>query len=253
MLHALWRGRWYWLLGFFAFLITLVVTAPLHFLWPYVQPQLPPLPVKIQQVSGTLWDGQAQLTQRQVGQLDVNWQLSPWSLLTGVANLNLAVTGNGVRLQGQAQANVRQQLTLSYIQGYLDANVMSQELRRNQVSLVGNFELSQFNARFDGQARQLLEATGQLVFSGGPASFLVNRKTVNVEMPMLVAQISRPTEQAEVNIATVDGEAIGQAFLQNDGWGGVALRRRFLDIVEQPWPGESTPDTIIFEVSQKVL
>jgi general secretion pathway protein N len=53
---------------------------------------------------------------------------------------------------------------------------------------------------------------------------------------------------------TADGDPLGQMYIQPDGWGGVSVLRRAVDIAGQEWPDkQADADTVIFEVSQKFL
>ena len=70
----------------------------------------------------------------------------------------------------------------------------------------------------------------------------------------MVPTVATAGDKFVVPVTTEDGEPIGQLFLQKDGWGGVSVLKRALDIAGQPWPDkQGTPDTVVFEVSQKIL
>ena len=253
MLKAIWAARWYLLLGFFVFTITLIVTAPLHFIWRYAEPHAARLPVKIQRVSGTLWDGKAQLNSPRIGQIDLDWQLNALQLLMAKADLTLKASGQGFEVTAKGLLNSDQRLQLNDAEGFLSSDLLKPMLRRGKASLQGEFELSDLNAVLDLQNQQILDLNGRLVFSGGDVGFPVDGKPVQAELPLLVGQFKREESKSVLDIATQEGLPIGQAFVQNDGWGGVAIRRRFLDILGQKWPAEATEETVIFEVSQKIL
>jgi len=81
----------------------------------------------------------------------------------------------------------------------------------------------------------------------------VDGKPVNATLPMLVGKLNKPADNVELSLTTTEGDAIGSGYLQPDGWGGVAIKRRFLDILGQKWPKDVDEETVIFEVSQKLL
>ena len=253
MFKAIWAARWYVLLGLFVFTIALAVTTPLHFIWRFAEPQAANLPVNIKQISGTVWDGQVRVQDPQLGLLDVHWQLSPWKLLTANADLNLDVSGNGVQLKGQVMMGTDRQLHVMNTTGFLSSKHLQPLLRQGRASLQGDFEVTGLTAQLDIESRQINQLDGQLIFSGGDVGFPVDGKPVQAELPLLFGLLKRESDKSVLNIETQEGLPIGQAFIQNDGWGGVAIRRRFLDILGQKWPAEATEETVIFEVSRKIL
>lgn len=256
MFKAIWAARWYVLLGFFTFLIVLVINIPLHFVWRYAEPALGRLPVKVEQVSGSLWNGHVRLQipqLRALGSIDSDWQLSPWPLLAGKADLHLQISGDGLRAESDAQLSAGGLLQLSATSGYLESAAIAPLLKANRVEIGGNFEASAVTAQLDLNKRILSGVGGQLVYSGGNVSFLVDRKPVNATMPMLIGQLGMDADKAVVNVGTTEGQQLIQGYMQPDGWGGVAIRRRFLDVLGQKWPAQSTEETVIFEVSHKVL
>lgn len=257
MLKAFWRARWYALLGLLTFMTVLVFTTPLHFIWRYVQPQLPPLPVVIEQVSGTLWQGRAQVqapAQLPLGTITVQWDLSAFALLSGQLQADVRAEANHARLTARLTMGLDERVRVDDAQGYLGAEVLQPMLAAGQASLSGYFELQQMNVEVDTSTLQVMHVQGQLFFSGGDVGFLIDGKPMNAELPMLLGQLQQtsPTH-SNLLMTTEEGLPVGDVFWQKNGWGGVKMRRRFLDVLGQPWPAQAEADTIIFEASHKVL
>lgn len=252
-MRALWSAKWYLLLGFFSYILFLAVNAPLDFVWRHAQPHLGKLPVQIKQVSGTLWHGQAQLRIPQFGAISADWQIAPAALLTGTVSGDLNIKGDGLKVTGTASLGLDQQLVLANGDIFLSSSYLKPMLRRGRASLAGDFEVNKLNATLDLQQQQVLDAAGRLIYSGGDVSFPVDGKPVNATLPMLVGQLSKPAEKIELSLATTEGNSIGSGYLQPDGWGGIAIKRRFLDILGQKWPKDVDEESVIFEVSQKLL
>lgn len=253
MFKAIWAARWYVLLGFFVFTLALAVTTPLHFIWGFAKPHVAHLPVNIQQVSGTVWDGQVRFQNPQLGSLDAHWQLNPWKLLSTQADLNLDIRGDGIQLNGQVMMGTDRQLHVMNTTGLLSSKHLQPMLRQGRASLQGDFEVTGLTAQLDVESRQIRQLDGQLIFSGGDVGFLVDGKPVQATLPLLVGVLQREADKSVLDIQTQEGLPVGQGFIQNDGWGGIAIRRRFLDILGQRWPAEATEETVIFEVSRKIL
>jgi|ERR1711879_114380 len=98
-----------------------------------------------------------------------------------------------------------------------------------------------------------LGASGDLVFSGGDASFRVQGKMIDTELPMMVGKLSMDGPKTVLAVTTAEQEGLADITLNPDGWAGVAVKRRFLDVIGQPWKTKSSADTVVFEVSQKFL
>lgn len=253
MLSALSAARWYLLLGFFAFLIFLVVNTPLHFAWEQAQPHLGRLPVEVKQVKGTLWEADFQIQDRQLGTLDGRWKLQPASLLSASPTLDVVLEGEAIRFEGMVTVEPNQQLRIQHGSAFIDSSVAAPMLKQARAKLQGDIQASNLNLVVNPQSKQVLNASGNLVFSGGDASFRVQGKMVDVELPMMVGRLGMDGPKTVLTVTTDEQESLADMFLNPDGWAGVAVKRRFLDVINQPWQASSSADTVIFEVSQKFL
>lgn len=253
MLSVLWSARGYLLLGVFAFLVFLLVTVPLHFIWPYAKPSLKTLPFQVQQVSGTLWMGELQLEQRQFGAATLAWHLSPWSLLALKPSAEFSLMHEQAEFSGALSVSAAQQIEILNGQGYLDTELAKPALRRERIELEGALEISDLAATFDLAQSHLSDVSGRIVFTGGEARFPIQRKSIATEVPMLVGNLGMESDKAVLNLMTTEQQALGQGFLQPDGWGGVAIKRRLIDVLGQKWPQQAEEDTVVFEVSRKIL
>lgn len=253
MLSALWSVRGYLLLGFFSFLVFLLVTVPLHFVWPYAKSSLGTLPFQVQQVSGTLWKAEVQLEQRQVGAATLKWDLSPWSLLVLKPNAEFSLVHEQAEFSGALSVSAAQQIEILNGQGYVDSELAKPALRRERIELEGALEISDLAATFDLTPQHFSDLSGRIVFTGGGAKFPIQRKTVTAEVPTLVGNLGMDSDRAVLDLMTTEKQSLGQGFLQSDGWGGVAIKRRLIDVLGQKWPQQADEDTVVFEVSRKIL
>ena len=259
MLRAVWSAKWYILLGLLAFSLIVVATTPIHFLWRYAEPYARELPVRIENPAGTLWKGRFDMGIPQAGSVSTQWQLSPFALLLGNADLTLNAEGESVRLNGEAHVGglyggIPERVVISDMAGYVDTQALRPLLMQARATLDGSFELSGLDADISIADRTVNDVSGQLVYSGGQLKARVERQSINTELPMLVANIMMDGDKVVVPVATADGAPLGQLFMQQDGWGGMTVLRRAVDIAGQSWPDkQADADTVIFEVSQKFL
>ena len=259
MLRAVWSAKWYILLGLLAFILIVVATTPIHFLWKYAEPYARDLPVRIQNPTGTLWQGRADVGVPQAGTIAADWELSPLPLLLGNADLAINAEGENIRLTGAAlatglYAGLPERVIIEDLNGYLDSSALAPLLMQARANLDGSFELSRLNADISIADQGINDISGQLVYSGGQLRARVERQSIDTELPMLVANIVMDGPKVTVPVATADGEPLGQLFLQEDGWGGMTVLRRAVDIAGQSWPDkQADADTVFFEVSQKFL
>jgi general secretion pathway protein N len=251
-LSATWSAKWYLLIGLFSFVIFLGLTAPLEFIWPKVQPHVGRLPVQIELVSGTLWQGQARVNIPNVGKVTGQWDIQMSELFSGQLAANVKLSGDELKFKGLVRGNA-DQVEVIESEAFMSSRYLAPLLRQGNSSLAGDFELNKFNALFSINDKQILAADGRLLFSGGDVSFPLDGKKISATLPILIGLIKKPADNVEVSITNTEGQDIGNGYVQPDGWAGIGIRRRFLDILGLQWPAEVDAEKVIFEASQKLL
>jgi len=251
-LKAIWSAKWYLIIGLFSYAVFLLLTAPLEFIWPKVQPHLGRLPIQIELVTGTLWQGQARVKIPQIGKVSGQWDIQVAELFTGQLAAKINIKGDELKLKGKVLLT-QDQIELIEAEAFMSSRYLAPVLRQGRSSLTGDFELSKFNALVSIADKQILAADGRLLFNGGDVSFPVDGKKINAQLPILVGELKKPEDNVELIITNTDGQSIGHGYVQPDGWAGIAIRRRLLDILGQKWPADVEEDKVIFEASQKIL
>ena len=252
LLSAIWSAKWYLLIGLFSFTVFLGLTAPLEFVWPKVQPHLGRLPVQVELVSGTLWQGQARVNIPNVGKVTGKWDVELSELFSGQLAANVNILGDELKFKGLVRGNA-DQIEVIESEAFMSSRYIAPLLRQGNSSLSGDFELNKFNTIFSINDKQILAADGRLLFSGGDVSFPLDGKKINATLPILVGVINKPAENVELVITNTDGQDVGKGYVQPDGWAGIGIRRRFLDILGLQWPADVDAEKVIFEASQKLL
>lgn len=260
MFKAFWKARWYWLTGFISLILFTVAQTPLHFIWQFAEPHLRSLPVTINEPRGTIWDGATEIQAPKLKPIQLAWQLSPTSLLTGHPSLNLFVDNDDFKVSGQIsgewdwQQRQPANITIQNMMGTLDSDGINPFIRSLDARLSGNLDIQGIEGSFDLVKRKVTGINGQLVFSGGDVSFPVDRRKVSSNLPLVVGRLGIQNENAELAVTTEEQEQLARLFLQPDGWGGVAVRRLMLDLLDQPWADkQATAETVVFELTQKIL
>lgn len=252
VLKAIWSAKWYLLIGLISYLIFLIATAPLGYVWPKVQPHLGPLPVKVEQVQGTLWQGQARVNVPNLGKITGKWNMHLGSLFSGRISADVGLKGDELKFKGLVAGSL-EQIEIMGGEAFLSSRYLQPILRQGQSSLTGDFELSKFNGLFSIKDKQILAADGRVLFTGGDVSFPLDGKKIRAKLPTLLGTIKKPADNVELSINNTDGQNIGDGYVQPDGWAGLKIRRRFLDILGLKWPANVAADKVIFEASQKLL
>ena len=236
------------ILAYFVFLLAMF---PLNIAYKLLNPQ--GLPVKIVSVSGTLWNGQLVLKPAMVGQINLNWELSPSSLLMGEVDSQFSVKGAQLEGKGQISVALNGDVTLSELSAYVNASLINKPLRSQKVNVNGDVELIQANIVFNMKDKQTSLANGRLVWAGGDVQYPKGRTKKSANLPMLVADISSSNGELLVQVHTEEGQNVAKGNLKTDGWASIAIQKRMIDLIGEPWPNKATADSVIFEVSEKVF
>jgi len=251
-LKAIWSIKGYILLGLISYVLFVVLTAPLGFIWPKIQPKLGPLPVQVISVDGTLWQGQVQLQAPQVGLISAQWDIQISDLLVGQLTARIEANGDELKFSGLVSSN-GEQVEITDSEAFMSSRYLKPLLRQGRASLEGSFELNNFNSLFSLSDKQIKTIQGRLLYSGGDVSFPIDGRNISARLPILVGDITKPNDNVDLEIRDTEGNSIGSGYIQPDGWAGIVIRRRLLDMLGQKWPADVTEDAVIFEVSQKLL
>lgn len=253
----MWANRGYLFLAILVFIIAMVVQTPLQFVWPKIKPHLASLPITLTQVQGTLWQGQANIQTPVVGLGDVQaqWRVSAWSLLRLQPALELQLEGRSLSVTGELDISLSKQIRIQNLNAYFDTASLKPALSRSQIQLGGDFNLEGVSAKLELAENRILvhKLAGHLLYSGGNIGFPIDGKPIQAELPPLSGVLAKVDNQATLELSTNDNLSLGRGYIQMDGWAGLVVKRRFLDVLKQPWPAKAQADTVIFEASQKLF
>ena len=235
-----------------AYFVFLMAMFPLNVIYKMADPK--GLPVDVLAVSGTLWDGEVILKHNLTGQVTAHWTLPATSLLIGELAPNIDVKGQALEAELEASLNLLTwDLEVANGKGYLESSLINHVIKGNRAQIQGNFELSNLGLSVNLKDKTASDAKGRLVWSGGEVKYPKGRKQKTASMPMLVADLGINQGEVQTTVNTTEGQAVASVNVKQDGWAGVAIKKRMIDLVGEPWPNKASADTTVFEVSEKIF
>lgn len=235
-----------------AYLLFLTAMFPLNVAYKLVDPK--GLPVQVLAVSGTIWNGDVTVKHAMTGQLKAKWQLQPVSLLMGQVQSSLQIESAELNAQLDASFNpLTSTVGIENLNGFIQSAFINRIANRNKVTVNGDVEIS--NVAIEHKLSETFTsfAGGRAVWMGGNVVYPKGRKTGNANLPMLIADLSHEAGELKVDLHTTDNLTVANANLKTDGWGSVAVLKRMIDLVGEPWPNKASADTAVFEISEKVF
>lgn len=183
------------LIGLLASLFFAVALLPASLVWRVAGPSLP-LPMVVERVGGTLWDGflVGRLNNHVApGPVVIRWDLKALRFLLGEADLELGLEGGQYRLQGSSYWGLWGKGIQNFT-GDISAAMLEQALTDFGVSVDGVLKIDSVTVKFAG--KRVSEAEGQVSWSGGPVSVRNGPSPQNLDFPGIKGQL----EEAEGNL-----------------------------------------------------
>ena len=244
------QNRTLWFVSILAYVIFLLAMLPLNIVYQAVNPKLP---IKVVAVTGTLWNGAVIIKHATTGMLDVQWHLNPASLFIGALSADLKIEGTLINAQTNLVMSLNGDVSLNDGSAYISSQVLKKPLQQQRVKVQGDIELSNLNLVYNMNDRQTVEASGRLIWMGGDVQYAKGRKTKHATLPMLVADLSNENGELLAAVNTTEGLGLATANLKADGWAGIAIQKRMIDLLGEPWSAKASADSVVFEVSEKVF
>ena len=252
MLKRLNAAKWYLLVGLITYIVFLVANFPVSIAVNGLQKIVPQLPVSISKATGTLWNAEATISQAIVGPTHVQWSLQASSLLTGVAVLNLYAKNAKAEIT-TTLALSNQQMVLNNTKGTIYPPLINLFIRDQHASMQGDISIDQLDLVINRSPLSAGESRGQIVWQGGDVKYKSGNKHKTTTLPMIIGKISDDSGQLTMKFHEEDGTQVASAFIKPDGWAGAKIKRRLVDLIGEKVPGNSSPDTNIFELSEKIF
>jgi general secretion pathway protein N len=207
-------------------------------------------------LSGTLWDGDAELLLggRSAGRLA--WEIQPVTILQGALGYHLALSGPDRALAAEVALRPRAfELTLD---GTAGAAWINEWVGQYDIRLSGEFafESLRLEAPYTliGSAEPAAApgtAAGRLTWSGGPVAYRLTGQDFAGSLPPLEARFG---EALETVVFTVGNPTpLLRAQLLANGFARVGMTRLLPKLLNNPWPGTGPDHEVVLEVEEQVL
>lgn len=155
------------LVGILSLLLFAIVLFPASLAWKFASGAASALPIKVERVGGTLWNGflVGQLSNPMArGPVVVDWNLNGFRLLLGEASMDLSLEGSAYRLSGSGHWGLWGK-GVSDLNGDVQAHLLNQSLRQFDVSAEGVLKIENLSINLSG--KKITKAIGQISWSGG--------------------------------------------------------------------------------------
>ncbi len=242
----------YIFLGVLSFLVFVFALFPANLAWKAVPEQTRrSLPIKVDQVGGTLWDGFAVFQSPGGplrGQFAVQWEFHPLALLALQAAMTLKVQTAGFDLGGRFHVGVNG-YGVSDLSGKLDAALINGWLRSQGVTASGDLKLD--NVELVVSGGQVDSASGRITWGGGPVKYSQGRNRQNLELPPILGTVSSDNNGGVLLnfVETRNKQPLADLSVNKDTVGGIKVYQRVLKIAGMGGSGKKDDD-ILFNLQQ---
>ncbi len=231
-----------WVIG--AFLLTVFLRAPAAWL-----PLPSQGPLSFSGTAGHLLRGESQLTYRGQGLGTLRWAMGLPTSLDGVP---VTLSLQGPALQGTADAELSPTGWRATVQRLtLDSRALQDALAPYAIAPEGT--LQGRDLMLSGYGNQLESASGALRWTGGLVRYRLGGNSYAPTFPPLSATLAPGAGgQLGAEVSAPSGPVLSLV-LRPGGWVDLAVRRRLLRLADFPAPKGMSDDTVLLELSERVL
>lgn len=248
-------SRLWWLLAVILLLLFLFVQLPAAWLVKRFAPNTSYL----ENISGNLWQGQAQwritsATQKIPLAGSVQWQWRPWELILLRLGADITLTTGQTELEGRVALG-KNKWQARGLSGSVAANTIASVSQINWPNT--SVEVKSLSLGYKKGTGWTL-ADGSLVWAGGSVGYPVNSKVQRVDLPAMTANLmmenSKKTQESQAGklhlaLLNANDERMGDLYLDADNMMDVQLTQRLLVNV-QGYKGNAAMDTAVVSLRQ---
>ena len=230
--------------------VFIIICMPASIVLKLYQNDLPLLPdTNIFQISGSIWNGSANIQYLTLPASEINWSLVPEALLEGRIVFTLSATGTHHELVGHFFTDADQAQFLG-LRGFINSRYINEVGKHHGLLLSGAFNFREINLSIDND--WFSSASGNIDWTGGNVMFQNGKRGQTVSLPGLSGIFSVKEKKLTLDVYN-EGQLGLSIHLQRDGWVFLQFKRRFLSLAGFPSGENIDPDSVIFTIEEKIL
>ena len=231
-------------------LFFVIFYTPASLVFKLFQDDIAQLPdTSIFQITGSVWNGSADIQYLNFPSSEINWILAPNSLPHGHAEFAVSASGVNHDLEGRFVTNGDQGEFLG-LRGIIDSRYINQVGKYHGIFLSGVLDFKDINLSIDNG--WFSSGSGKIDWTGGKVMFRTGDGGRTLNLPALNGIVSVKEKKLALHI--YNGEQLGFSIhLQRDGWVFLQFTSRFLSLAGFPSGEYFEPDSVIFTIEEKIL
>ncbi|MEX2489231.1 MAG: type II secretion system protein N [Pseudomonadales bacterium] len=238
-------------LGLSAFAAFAIIFAPASAVWlligDRVEATLPQL--RVFSVDGTVWSGSSDFQYQEFPVSYLEWNLDPLSVFGGSADMDLNLTGEGLRIQAHGSISARQ-MEIQQFSGFVDSDYINAASQQYGLTFSGRLDIVRLLVTFDH--RWVTEASGKFNWDGGRVIFQSAAQVQVLDLPPLSGKLYSGDPQLHLDVQH-EQEPVLEVILKPTGWAAVNLKGRLFEIGGITWPGGPDPDATALRVEERIF
>lgn len=238
------------LVGLLALLVFAIALFPASLAWKSVSSMASGLPVKVERVGGTIWNGffVGKLNNPVLrGPVVVSWDLKGLRLLMGEANVGLSLEGQAYRLSGSGHWGLWGK-GVADLNGDVQAHMLNQSLRQFDVSAQGVLKIEDLSINLSG--KKITKANGQISWSGGSVTAAGRGASDPIMYPAVTGLVSEVDGNLLLAVTETQSKApLGElGLLPEKNLGSVKVLQRVLTLAGMDSGGDD--DKVLINMQQ---
>lgn len=200
----------------------------------------------LQNVSGNIWQGQADWATGQV-KGTVHWSVRPWELLRLRAASNVTVHSGQTQLQGVVGYGVGKNIYIQHVDGQISPETLTTFLSTWQLPST-SIHVKDVSVHYK-TAVGFQKAEGQLSWSGGVLNYPIEQRFERLDLPPLLADLNAEKEKLNLMVRDSQKQRMAEMVIGADGMLDVQITQRFL-LHSPTYQGKAGLDTAVISTRQ---
>ncbi|MGC1507252.1 type II secretion system protein N [Ketobacter sp. MCCC 1A13808] len=238
------------ILGVCSIIVFAILFLPASLLWRAASGSLAGLPLQVERVGGSVWDGYAVANLRNPalrGPVVIDWDLKALRLILGEVRLGLRVEGQAFQLTGDAFTGLWGK-GANDLNGDIQARMLDQMLREFGVSAGGALKVNQVGFNISGN--RVSSAEGQITWGGGMVTAPGRGRSNPIDFPPVKGELSENEGNLMLAFTETKGnKSLGElGLLLENGVASVKVLQRVLRLAGMEASGSD--DKVLVNMQQ---